>query len=493
MHRGEPTVMDLIREKGIRSAPAIVEPSGNIVSYAEMLSHADRVRDAVIESVDTDACVAVLMPRGTSHIASLLGVLDAGRVAVLIDPAHPVQRVHQMLADAEIDLVLTTTESASYPLGAWKDKELSIVGLRPATQRVSRCAESAYVIFTSGSTGRPKGVRVSHPGLLEHTRASISYFGMSQSDVTVQFAAPGFDVVIEEVFPTLAAGGSLVVRPDALWTPYELVEFLHLRRVTNLELPAGYWAALFWDPEIRLDLTPNPELRFVNVGGEKTTLAALSNWRDSPFGAIPLYNSYGPTEVVVTSNVFRVPFDLTPGMSDTVPLGPPLGRRTMHVLDPQDPFGAEVAEGELAVGGTIADGYVSLPSETARRFITLSSGERVYRTGDRVRRIEPGGFEFLGRLDDQIKVRGYRVELGEIEAVVRALPSVFGVAAATDPRGTGVVAAVVLDSPSSLIHVEQAIRHVLPEYMVPRLIAVSSLPKLPNDKLDRGAVSALFG
>jgi amino acid adenylation domain-containing protein len=488
---GPAPVMALIRRAAKDGRKTAIYDPPKRLSYGEMLARVEIISANLAQIARPGSRVAVCLPRGAEQICALLGVIDAGLVAVLLDPANPPARLEPMLEDTEPEAILVNDAPPAVSVG-WRDRFVNTSLLSRGEKHLPASTRTAYVVFTSGSTGRPKGVQVGHDGLLEHTIAFSRVVGLRPDDVTVQFASPGFDVLIEEVFPTFATGGTLVIRPDNLWTPEEFADFLAEHRITNLALPSGYWAAMFWDDDLRADLKPNPELRFIIVGAEKTTREAHAKWRDSAFRDITLFNLSGPTEIVVSSNAWDVPAELPAGVGDAVPLGPPIGDRTMYIRDPGDLAGPEPEIGELLIGGTIAEGYVGRPEETARRFVHLPSGERVFRSGDRVRRIEPGCFEFLGRFDDQVQVRGIRVELGEVESAIRALPHVNGVVAAPDPERSGLVALVVLDRQGAIDELEAGVRAVLPTHMVPRLKSVERLPQLVNDKLDRKAAAAAF-
>ncbi|WP_234344282.1 AMP-binding protein, partial [Streptomyces sp. NRRL F-5123] len=266
--------------------------------------------------------------------------------------------------------------------------------------------DAAYIIYTSGSTGTPKGVTVPHTALTTRTTWMRDNYQLGPGDQIIQFASHSFDTHIEEIFPALASGATIKLLPDG---PLTLTD--HLTDTTVLDLPTAYWHHLVDD----IDHTPWPTtLRLVILGGEQAQQTALTRWHHHFGNRIRLINTYGPTEATVIATAA----DLTE--PDTTPRNPPIGRpiANTHItlLGPHNEPVPPGTPGELCVSGPgLATGYHNRPDLTTQRFPTLN-GTRHYRTGDRARLHPDGHLEYLGRLDHQIKLRGYRIEPGEIEA-----------------------------------------------------------------------------
>ncbi|MBB0247218.1 amino acid adenylation domain-containing protein, partial [Streptomyces alkaliphilus] len=275
--------------------------------------------------------------------------------------------------------------------------------------------DPAYVIFTSGSTGRPKGVVVGHGALAAHVAAARECFAITPGDRVLSLASLSFDASLEQILPALTTGATVVLRPDEIWSVEDLAARVREHRITVTELTPSYWEEVV----ARLD-TVAPDLaglRLLVTGGEALPATPLGRWFDHLPG-VPIVNTYGPTEAVISATAHRV----TAPVPGRVPIGRPLGSRRALVVDRRGRPVPVGVPGELLIGGPeLALGYLGRPEPTAERFVPDPSGEpgaRAYRTGDLVRRLPSGDLEFLGRTDDQVKIRGFRVEPGEIEAVL---------------------------------------------------------------------------
>ncbi|HEX2674270.1 MAG TPA: AMP-binding protein, partial [Polyangiaceae bacterium] len=343
----------------------------------------------------------------------------------------------------------------------------------------------AYVIFTSGSTGEPKGVSLSQRALAVHVDDYVSTYGLSASDRVYQFSTINFDASAEQLFPALSVGACVVMRGVEVpeWTAFNAV--LRDERVSVLDLPTSYWQQ--WLSELPLEL---PSLRLVTVGGEALSAPALARWKRSPLSSVRLDNSYGPTEAAIAA-LFHATVD-EDAWRATVPIGRPYPGRTVRLLDSSGRDVVTGALGELCIGGdSLARCYEHRPVLTADRFVPDANrpGARLYRTGDICRRRDDGTLEFLGRRDAQVKLRGHRIELAEVE---RTLALVSGVqAAAAVVRGVQgrerLVAYVVGDVDKQAVL--RAVRERLPSYMVPSsLHLLEALPLRANGKVDLDAL-----
>ncbi|MBV1856200.1 non-ribosomal peptide synthetase [Catellatospora tritici] len=450
-------------ERVVASTPdAVALRSGNdTVTYRGLWTRSGELADALrAAGVSAGALVGVSVPRGPELVASLLAVWRAGCGYVPIDPGLPAARRDAMVAQAAVAAVLGPD------------------GVAPAATEPAAVPAAAYVLFTSGSTGTPKAVLVGRQALDDRTGWMAADYGLTAADRVVQFAGVGFDTHAEEIWPTLAVGGTLVLLPDG---PQSLPELLAADpAVTVLDLPTAYWQAL-------LDVVPAwpAALRLVILGGEQVAAAAVATWRDRHGDRVRLVNTYGPTEATIIATAADL------GAADTrrrPPIGRPLAGVRAYVLDRFGRLVPPGAAGELCLAGAgLAEGYLGRPDLTAERFGSDPYGPGLmYRTGDRVRwrRDEPV-LEFLGRVDRQLKVRGVRIEPGEVEAVLTGHPDVGQAAVvAVDDTLVGYVTGPVCAEEVRAFAAER-----LPALLVPSVIVVlAELPLTRNGKVDLRAL-----
>jgi amino acid adenylation domain-containing protein len=394
---------------------------GETLSYGELERRANRIARLLRgRGVGRDAVVGVLLERSSRMVAAMLGVLKAGAAYLPLDPSTPRERLAFVLRDAHAPVVLTAAELAA----ALRGVDTQVVDLDAAAPELASLPgegagvgpaheDLAYVIYTSGSTGRPKGVMVAHLGLSNLVDWHRREYGVTATDRVTQLAAPGFDASVWEIWPALAAGASVHVVDEATRTsPARLVEWLVRERITLSFLPTPLAEAALeehWPRELAL--------RALLTGGDRLRRAPA---RPLPFR---LVNHYGPTENTVVATAGEV----RPGVDGPPPIGRPLPNVEAHVLDRHlEPLPVG-APGELCLGGVgLARGYLGRPDLTAAQFVAhpFEPGSRLYRTGDRVRWNRAGELEFLGRLDHQVKLRGFRVEPAEVEAAIARHPLV---------------------------------------------------------------------
>ena len=332
----------------------------------------------------------------------------------------------------------------------------------------------AYVIYTSGSTGSPKGVEIEHRSLANYTQYAADRFGLRTDDRVLQFASLSFDVAAEEIFTTLSRGAALVLRSEEMIAT--VTSFLAKCREWNLTvlgLPTAYWHELA--AAASAERLPLPEsVRLVVIGGEKALPEALAQWREVAGSGVRLLNLYGPTETTVSSTVWEAGRGEPDAGSRTVPIGRPIANTRMYVLDGSlQPVPIGVV-GELYIGGDgLARGYRNRPELTAERFLRdpfRGGGERMYRTGDRVRYRPDGDLEYLGRADDQVKLRGFRVELGEVEEALRAHPNVQDAVVALKGAGDQRLVAYLLTGEKQApepAELRSFLKRTLPDFMIP--------------------------
>ncbi|WP_315986123.1 amino acid adenylation domain-containing protein [Streptomyces sp. t39] len=492
---GPATVLDAVAAV-VRGGPARTALRGRHESldYAALWSEAGRLAGRLVaDGVGPGDTVGILLPRGPRAVVAMLGAWRAGAAYLPLDPEYPPARLAFMVADSGASVVVTAGGGGvlDVPAGVRvldvDDRGTAAADPGPLP---GPCADDvAYVVYTSGSTGTPKGVPVPHRALAERVRWMTEGYGITAADRVLHCASLSFDTCAEELFPALGAGATLVVADAGSALPDELTA-AHAEGITVMDLPTPYWHQLVGD----LDAVPwPPALRLLILGADQVQAEAVAAWRRRFGDGVRVVNSYGPTETTIIATTAVL------GDADTrarPPIGTPVGGVTAAVCDPRGALVPPGGSGELVLGGTgLSLGYAGRPGATARVFVPDPDGppgSRRYRTGDLVRRRPDGALEFLGRLDGQVKVRGYRVEPGEVENALLRLPGVAEAAAVV--RGDALVGYVV-GEPAAPEPDPRALRAALaaelPPYLVPGAVLVlERLPLTPNGKLDRAALPA---
>ncbi|WP_435865815.1 amino acid adenylation domain-containing protein [Streptomyces virginiae] len=472
------------------------------VAYRELDELSGALAARIAARVAPGATVAVTGRDRLDHVVGLLAALRAGATYLPLDREAPQERNRWISADAGAALAYTDGElvPAADPapdLATDPAPDLATdpePGPAAGPDRQGREYAAGYLVYTSGTTGRPKGVRVPLAALTGHLAAAVEAFGLTEDDVVLHFARPTVDVAVEQVLTALSVGACIVVPQEQLLAPAALLELLDTERVTVANLAAGYFQEVV--AALREDARPPRTLRLMISGSDRLYPDAAARWRAAT--GVPLLNAYGPTETVVTATVHE-PAAPAAGEADadTVPIGHPLGGRRAYVLDDRLRPVAAGASGELYLGGPVlASGYHGRPGLTAGRFVAdpfaPEPGARMYRTGDVVRRSATHApLEFVGRTDHQVKVRGFRVEPGEIEQVLAGHP---GVAAAVVVAYEGRLAAYVTGSGTATGAPDPAALRVhlaerLPEHMVPATVTpLDAFPLTAGGKVDRPAL-----
>ncbi|MFF7361572.1 non-ribosomal peptide synthase/polyketide synthase, partial [Streptomyces sp. NPDC008125] len=435
------------------------------LTYRQLDVRANRFAHALIaRGVGPEQVVAVALPRSVESVVAVLGVLKAGAAYLPVDPGYPQSRISFMLADSRP--VVVVDDPAVVAEGDWPDTDPEVA---------LDVRHPAYVIYTSGSTGRPKGVAVSHAGVPGLVAAQADRLGVKPGSRVLQFASPSFDASFWDLCSALLSGAALVLAPAE--APSEALTDRRLA-VTHVTLPPSALAAL--------DTAALTATTLV-VAGEACPPELVERW--SP--GRRMINAYGPTETTVCATMS----DPLSAVSGVPPIGRPVAGFRVYVLDERLRLVPPGVEGELYVAGPgLARGYLNRPGLTSGRFVACPFGPvgtRMYRTGDLVRRRSDGALEYVGRADQQVKVRGFRVEPGEVEAALAEHPAVAQAAVvARDDRLVGYVAtrADLAVRPTELA---AHLRERLPDYLVPSVFVVrDALPSTPNGKLDRAALPA---
>jgi amino acid adenylation domain-containing protein len=469
------------------------------ITYGELDGRADKLaRYLRARGVGPETRVGLCVERSVEMLVGLLGILKAGGVYVPLDPDYPSERLRFIIADTSARLVLTQRHLAA----ALPQQSAEVVCLdsdwTPGTTESGAWVPPsvsgdnlAYIIYTSGSTGVPKGVGVAHRSVIRLVRAT-NYAAFGPGEVCLQFAPLSFDASTFEIWGALLNGGRLVVMPPGANALEEVAQSISRHRITTLWLTAGLFHLL-----VDRHVAALGGLRQLLAGGDVLSVPHVRKFlRAAPH--CTLVNGYGPTENTTFTCCYRMTADTE--INNSVPIGRPVSNTEVYVVDGNLEPVAEGIAGELLVGGDgLARGYYNRPELTAERFIphpfSTEPGARLYRTGDLVRHLPDGHIEFLGRIDQQVKVRGFRIEPGEIEAALLSHKQVRAAAVIAEAEnGTGkrLIAYVVAEGDAANgRELRRYLKERLPDYMIPAaFVALAGLPLTPNGKIDRRALPA---
>jgi|GEM_PF-1686050 len=501
----------LFEESAARHPEAIAVEFANLkLTYAQLNQKANQLAHHLQSlGVKSETIVGLCVDRSLEMVIGLLGILKAGGTFAPFDPASPPKRLEFLFTEARISLLLTSDKYRDFlsfceaPLicldeisPVWSDED----DANPAGE--VQPENLAYMVYTSGSTGIPKGVMIEHRSVVNHNLSIINEFGLTDKDRCLQFAKINFDVALEEIFSTLAAGATLVLpQPDSLASMTEFQHFIETQKLTVLNLPSSYWQA--WIAHICKGGMAVPEdLRLVITGSEKVDVPSFYKWRQIAPESVQLINAYGLTETTITSIIWKACDFSGPKDFYSVPIGRPLANVKAYILDAflqPCPIGVP---GELHLGGAcLARGYKDRPDLNEQSFIKDPWSDdpkaRLCKTGDLARYLPDGTIECVGRLDNQVKIRGYRIELNGIEAVLGAHPCVAENAVVVHAANGGelrLIAYLVLHYVQTIDkeELQTFLADHLPDYMIPvAFIPLNSMPLLPNGKIDRQALANL--
>ena len=488
-------VHELFEAQAARTpARVAVSASGAELTYAELEASANRIAQALrLCGATRGQRVGLCLERGADMLAAVLGILKAGAAYVPLDPSFPAARLRFMADDARLAVLVTTAALAETLAPAQGprlllDADGGAIASGPATRLPADASSAkpedpAYVIYTSGSTGKPKGVVVPHRAVVNFLTSMAGSPGLSADDVLVAVTTLSFDIAVLELQLPLAVGATVVIasRDEAL-DAQALRSVLARHGATVMQATPVTWSML-----LAAGWSGGPRFKAL-VGGETLPKELAAQLRSR---GVELWNMYGPTETTVWSTCARIV-----DASGEIRIGRPIANTTVYILDGQRELLPIGVPGELAIGGAgVTLGYWNRPELTAERFIpdphSAEPGARLYLTGDQARWRSDGTLEHLGRLDLQLKLRGYRIEPGEIEAEIAKHPAVRQavVAASGNAEGAGrLVAYLVVDTPPEDLaqQLRTLLRVSLPDYMIPsHFIAIDALPLTPNGKVDR--------
>lgn len=494
------TLHGCFEQQAERTPQSIAVVSGSrSMTFAHLNAAANRLAHRLEQAgASRGGTVALALPSGPLLAVALLAVLKSGAAYVPLDAKAPVGRREFVLAETAPVVVLTDTNGGD---GLFPDRFVVVVtendvfrsddigsGSERNSERPVSGDDLAYVTYTSGSTGRPKGVMVTHANLVSFGFAALSAYGLTAEDRFLQLAPVSFDVHAEEIFPVWLAGGSVAFTDNGLvsTSPQALMKVVARLGVTIAEVTTAYWY------EVLRALTESKaefgaQFKRLLMGGERASAEAYARWRGT---GIALTHVYGLTETAVTSTTFDD--DSSDGW-ESVPVGTPMKHAAVYVVDKTLRPVAQGEVGEVCIGGPgVARGYLNAPALTAARFVpdphSPVAGARMYRTGDMGRWLHNGNLEFISRVDNQIKIRGHRVELGEVEAALLRCPGVDQAVVVAYQKDAGDVrlVAYVRGELAAVDDVAVRLRQELPGYMVPeRVVALEVYPLTKNGKVDR--------
>lgn len=502
----------LFAEQSARSPDKVaVYSNDGSYTYAEVEERSNRLAHYLLaRGVEVGDRVGVSLRRHPDMIVAMLGILKSGCGYVPLDPDYPAERLTFMMSDSDIKALITQAALVDeLPFEGQQILKIDTDWGRVAEYDAGTPAvnvtpgDLAYVIYTSGSTGRSKGVLIEHRSIVNYTLAAIDDYEISSNDVTLQLASISFDTAGEEIYPTLATGGTLYLADDRMFaSARDFVEICEQEKLTFLDLPTAFWhqiATAMADEDLQL-----PECtRLLIIGGERALPQHVATWLERDRSGCRLLNTYGPTETTIVASWC----ELTPENSSAdqeVPIGRPVRNLSCYVLDKHlQPVPVGVT-GELHIGGEgLARGYLNQPEMTDDKFIpdpfSDKPGARLYKSGDLVRFRRDGLLEYRDRVDDQVKVRGYRIELGEVENALMRIDGVdIGAVLMHEaqPGDKRIVAYYVLgaDSHTTPTELRNGMREHLPDYMIPQhFVEIDALPMTPNNKVDRKALPNPFG
>ncbi|MGL5833398.1 MAG: amino acid adenylation domain-containing protein, partial [Waterburya sp.] len=484
------------------------------LTYQELNQRAEQLA-IYLQSIGVkpEVIVGICIERSLEVMVAILGVLKAGGAYLPLDPAYPQERINLIIEDAQISLLLTTQHLTAQ----LSTKSVQAIAIDAEWHDISQQHNHnlthyvngdnlAYVIYTSGSTGKPKGVAIAHRSLVNFVQAAVQKYEINNCDRVLQFSTINFDASVEEIYPCLISGGTLVLRTKEMgYSPSLLLQKCREYGITILDLPTAFWHLLTMQLESNSTLELSSSIRLVIIGGETVNRDKVITWNRLVGNSCQLINTYGPTEATVVATSYKIPFQ-TDYLS-SIYIGKPLSNVQTYILDQNlqpVPIGVW---GEIHLGGmSLAREYLNNSELTKEKFIpnplTIISSSfsnhqsLIYKTGDKARYLSNGNIEFLERIDEQVKIRGFRIEITEIEAVINQHEDIKQVVVAVQEDVSGnknLVTYLIVKNSKENQDIESIIQKVrnylknhLPDYMIPvNWQVLKELPLTANGKLDR--------
>ncbi|MDR4329602.1 non-ribosomal peptide synthetase, partial [Bacillus pseudomycoides] len=490
-YSSEKTIHQLFEEQVQRTPNQVAVVFENQqLTYQELNERANQLaRTLRSEGVRSEQLVAIMAERSLEMIIGILGVLKAGGAYVPIDPEYPEERIQYMLKDSKAQLLLLQQHLQDHIPFEGKlvnlNDEASYHKDGSNLKSIVASNQLAYVIYTSGTTGKPKGVMVEHHGLCNLKSVMYDTLQMNEQDKVVQFASLSFDASIWEIFTSLFFGATLYIPSKSVILDYHLFNhFMNENKITTATLPPAY--ATYLEP------TQIPFLRKLITAGSSSSIQLVNKWR----GHVMYVNAYGPTEDSICSTVWTSRDKLSG--NNSIPIGRPIHNHQVYIMDKTGQLLPIGVAGELCIAGLgVARGYLNRPDLTKEKFVEnpFVSGEKMYKTGDLARWLTDGSIEYLGRIDHQVKIRGNRIEIGEVETALLEIESIQEVIviAREDKDGLKQLCAYYVGDDSLTVgKLRNELSKKLPNYIIPSyFVKLTQMPLTPNGKVDRKALPKL--
>ena len=488
------TIQELFKDQVERTPNKIaISLGGSALSYRNLDKKSNQIANYLVrKGVTTNTVVGVAMTHSFETIIGILGILKAGGVYLPIDPQYPLDRINYMMKDANMSILLSNIRLEYSEI----TDQVEIIDLRSsaiyentpvAFDKNVRYSDLAYIIYTSGSTGKPKGAMITQQGLVNYiTWAQKEYIGAGEEEVFPLYSSLAFDLTVTSIFTPLISGSQIVIYPQDK-NEYVLYKIIKEQKATIIKLTPSHLSILL---DADLDMTA---IRKIIVGGDSFPVKLANRLQEKTKGKTIIYNEYGPTETVVGCMIHQ--FNTVQDDRLTVPIGKPIQNVQIYLLDSKHSPVPVGEAGEIFIAGAgVAKGYLNNPELTSERFINnpFSSEGLMYRTGDLGKFIEVDKMEYIRRVDDQIKVRGFRIELAEIERSIERYPGIKEAVVVKKQYVNGseyLCAYYTGDAKIDSKEIMNLLRDFLPDYMVPSyFIQLEELPLTINAKIDRSAL-----
>lgn len=475
------------------------------LTYGELNERANEIAHMLIANgMERGDYAAIVMERSMETVMSLLGILKAGGVYIPIDPSYPKERCRYLLNDTGAPFILTKREYMPLLKDLLNNDKKQIIfeigeaekGFSKGNVNIpSQPSDLAYIIYTSGSTGKPKGTMLRHDSVINLITDNQRIYHSTEQDVYTQFISYSFDPSVTETFTAFFSGARLhMLSSSERVSIEEFAIAIEREKATAATVPNAFFnqLATHLPPEKKDALKT---LKFISVGGEALMYPIIQKWQEKFGTNTEIVNVYGPTECTVLSTYHKVQHNLEESQS-SIPIGKPIANYEAYIVNKHGLLCPINVPGELCIAGVgLASGYFNRPDNTADAFVphlfSVEPNKKMYRTGDLVRLLPSGSIEFVGRKDSQIKVRGFRIEIGEIEAVLAKEPRIQEAVIVTKKMADGNNSLFAFYTVSSQMNVTEAeirnyLAHHLPEYMVPdRFYQLDEMPLSPTGKIDR--------